>query len=80
MFSVEGFEFLQAMRSRITYAGQSAFRELQGIGIDVIGFHEPTRLLGASTWVGSIYQPALVIHELVKIASRSREELSKIIW
>src|SRR5262249_40748192 len=53
--------------------------EHEAIGIDVSRFDEAACLLWAATGVVRVHKPALVVHEVVKVAARTRKTLAEIV-
>ena len=79
VLSIERFEFMETMWSDITHTGQPAARKFHAFRIDVTRLHKTARFLRAPARVTSVDQAAFLIHELVEIAPRTGEKLSKII-
>ena len=73
MLSVKFIEFVQPVWSDITDPGQCTLGKFHSVRIDVARLHETARFFSASARVSDIDQPALIIHELVKIAPRTGE-------
>src|SRR5262249_25659585 len=54
-------------------------REQEVRGVHVPCLDEPSRLLRAPAWVGAVHEPALVLHEVVEVASRARQALAEVV-
>ncbi len=74
---VERLDVFVDLRRHVAHARDVVAGEQQLVRVDVAGLDERLRLLRAAARIGRVNEPALAMHELVKVAPRPRELLAE---
>src|SRR5262245_1921535 len=77
VLDIERFELLTLLLRNYSDLRYVLPREQQFFRIQISRLDEPLSLLGAPAWIRRVHQAALVLHERVQIAPRTRELLAE---
>src|SRR2546425_6484534 len=75
---IQGLDRLKHFRCDLADFAHPASGEQKVVWIDMALLDEAAGLLGASARVRSVYQSALVIHEVAQVSTRAGQPLTKI--
>src|SRR5438445_10924685 len=78
-FSVQGIDGLMHLRRDFPHLADSLADEPEVLGIDVACLYEATGLLGTPAVVRLVLQPALVVHEVAQVSTRTGQALAKVV-
>src|ERR1041385_7867931 len=76
---VEGPDRLECRRHHLAHLPHVVSLEDEILGVHVACLDEPASLLRASTWVRGVHEPALALHEAVKVSAGAGQTLAEIV-
>src|ERR1051326_1225693 len=76
---VEGLDRLEGRRHYLAHLPNMIACEDEVLGVHVAGVDEPAGLLRTSTGVRWVYEPALAVHEAVKVSACAGQTLAEVV-